>query len=46
MRSADDIADCITAYLVEKSRSGTKKRCMYSMNATSVPNANAPATIW
>ena len=25
MRSADDIADCMTAYFVEKSRTGTKK---------------------
>ena len=43
MRSDDDMADCMTAYLVEKSRIGTKKRCMYSMKATSVPKARAPA---
>ena len=45
-RSADDMADCITAYFVEKSRIGTKNFCMYSMKATSVPNASAPARIW
>ena len=45
-RSADAIADCMTAYLVEKSRIGMKKRCMYSMNATSVPKAIAPARMW
>src|SRR5690349_1005311 len=38
------MADCSTAYFVEKSRTGTKKRLMYSMNATSVPKPTAPAT--
>ena len=41
-RSADAIADCMTAYLVLNSRIGMKKRWMYSMKATSVPNAIAP----
>src|ERR1700693_2882554 len=45
MRSDDDMADCMTAYLVEKSRIGTKKRCMYSMKDTNVPKARAPAMI-
>jgi hypothetical protein len=32
--------------LVEKSRIGMKNFWMYSMNATSVPNAITPFTIW
>jgi hypothetical protein len=42
-RSAEAIADCMTAYLVENSRIGMKKRWMYSRKATSVPNAITPA---
>jgi hypothetical protein len=42
--SAEDIADCITAYFWLKSRSGTKKRWRYSLNATRVPMPMAPCS--
>jgi hypothetical protein len=44
-RSQAVIADCMTAYLVEKSRIGMKNLFMYSMKATSVPKPIAPETV-
>src|SRR5262249_47040447 len=46
MRSAEAIAACITVYFAPRSRMGRKKRVVYWMNATSVPNVSASAAIW
>ena len=47
MRSVAAIAPCITAYLADRSRMGTKNLLMYSMKTTTSPTvARARPSTW